>query len=95
MQTSEDEFRPPLKKRKVGRPRKNPNPFDEVIKKHLSQSPKKDKQLSSSSGLLSSVSTIKINKIETPSCSQYKIKPKLKAEVKVSYYNLLVNKYLS
>ncbi|CAH1708038.1 unnamed protein product [Aphis gossypii] len=86
--TSEDEFRPPLKKRKVGRPRKNPNPFDEVIKKHLSQSPKKDKQLSSSSGLLSSVSTIKINKIETPSCNQYKIKPKLKAEVKIKHWNV-------
>lgn len=86
-QTSEDEFRPPLKKRKVGRPRKNPNPFDEGIKKHLAQTPKKEKQQGSLSlDLLSTVSTIKINNIETPSSGQYKIKPKLKAEVKVSYY---------
>jgi len=84
---SEDEFRPPLKKRKVGRPRKVQNPFDEVIKKHLSLTPKKEKPVSISSGLLSRVSTVKINSIETPSAGQYKIKPKLKAEVKVSFYN--------
>lgn len=82
-QTSEDEFRPPLKKRKVGRPRKNANPFDEVIKKHQ----KKEKCVSLSSSLSSNVSTIKIKKIETSSSSgQYKIKPKLKAEVKVCRY---------
>ena len=76
-----------MKKRKVGRPRKNPNLFDEVTKKHLSQNLKKEKPASISSGLLSRISTIKINKIEIPSSGQYKIKPKLKAEVKVSYDN--------
>lgn len=82
-QTSEDEFRPPLKKRKVGRPRKNPSPFDEVIKKHLSQNKKKEKPVSltgASNGALKIVT----NKVETFSSGQYKIKPKLKAEVKVS-----------
>lgn len=33
----------------------------------------------------SSVTTIKANKPETSSSGQYKIKPKLKAEVKVSW----------
>lgn len=33
---------------------------------------------------MSGVATIKVNKIETSSSGQYKIKPKLKAEVKVS-----------
>lgn len=85
-QTSEDEFRPPLKKRKVGRPRKNASPFDEVTKKQLSQNQKKEKPLSLCSSILSTVGVIKSNKLETTfSSSQYKIKPKLKAEVKVSY----------
>lgn len=69
----------------MGRPRKHANPFDEVIKKHLSQNQKKDKQAPLSSGLMSSVTTIKANKVETSSSGQYKIKPKLKAEVKVSW----------
>ncbi|XP_022173862.1 uncharacterized protein LOC111036220 isoform X4 [Myzus persicae] len=85
---SEDEFRPPLKKRKVGRPRKIQNPFDEVIKKHLSLTPKKEKPVSISSGLLNGVSTIKINNLETASSGQYKIKPKLKAEVKIKHWDL-------
>lgn len=75
-----------MKKRKVGRPRKIQNPFDEVIKNHLSQTPKKEKPVSISSSLLNRVSTVKINNIETPASTQYKIKPKLKAEVKVSYF---------
>jgi len=68
-----------LKKRKVGRPRKNVNLIDEIVKKRQ----KKEKSVSSSS-VLNTVATIKVNKIETSSSGQYKIKPKLKAEVKVS-----------
>lgn len=51
----------------------------------MSQSQKKEKQGSLTPGLLNSVATIKVNKVETSSSGQYKIKPKLKAEVKVSY----------
>lgn len=81
-----------MKKRKVGRPRKHANPFDEVIKKHFSQNHKKEKQVSLSSSMMSSsVTTIKANKAETSSSGQYKIKPKLKAEVKVS---LVYTKYV-
>lgn len=80
-----------MKKRKVGRPRKQENPFDEVIKKHF-QNQKKEKPVSFSSSMMScSVTTIKANKIETSSSGQYKIKPKLKAEVKVSW---VFSKYL-
>jgi hypothetical protein len=74
-----------LKKRKVGRPRKQLNLFDENKKKNFPQNHKKEKQAPSSSGFISSVGAIKVNKIETSSSGQYKIKPKLKAEVKVSY----------
>lgn len=74
-----------MKKRKVGRPRKYPSPFDEVFKKQVSQNQKKEKPVSSlSPGLLSGVAVIKTNKVETSTSGQYKIKPKLKAEVKVS-----------
>lgn len=86
LQTSEDEFRPPLKKRKVGRPRKYPSPFDEAIKKHQSLNQKKDKPTPLSSNLINSVTTIKTTQIDTSSSGQYKIKPKLKAEVKVSWF---------
>lgn len=74
-----------MKKRKVGRPRKQINPFDENTKKPFPQNHKKEKQAPLSSSFISSVETIKVNKIETSSSGQYKIKPKLKAEVKVSY----------
>lgn len=76
-----------MKKRKVGRPRKYPSPFDEGFKKGVSQNRKKEKQVTTlPSGLLSGVAVIKTNKVETSSSTsgQYKIKPKLKAEVKVS-----------
>jgi len=86
LQTSEDEFKPPLKKRKVGRPRKNPKPppIEEVVVKKYQ---KKEKPISSKP--LNNVPTIKVNKIESSSNGQYKIKPKLKAEVKVGTYILI------
>lgn len=37
---------------------------------------------------MSSVATIKVNKIETSSNGQYKIKPKLKAEVKIKHWDV-------
>lgn len=84
--TSEDEFKPPLKKRKVGRPRKNPNPpIDEVVVKKYQ---KKEKPVSSSSKSLNNVPTIKVNTTETSSSGQYKIKPKLKAEVKIKHWDV-------
>ncbi|VVC35716.1 Hypothetical protein CINCED_3A015236 [Cinara cedri] len=86
--TSEDEFRPPLKKRKVGRPRKYPSPFDEAIQKHQLQNQKKDKPISLSSNLISNIATIKTTQVETSSSGQYKIKPKLKAEVKIKHWNV-------
>lgn len=81
LQNGEDEFRPPIKKRKVGRPRKNTSSVDEASKK---QNQKKEKQVFLSSSLLNGVATVVTNKVETSSSGQYKIKPKLKAEVKVS-----------
>lgn len=87
--SEEDELRPPVKKRKVGRPRKIVSADDEGLKKPQSQNQKKEKPIcSSSAGLISSVATIKVNQIETSSSGQYKIKPKLKAEVKVSRNDL-------
>lgn len=47
---------------------------------------KKDKHISSlQSNLISNLTTIKTTQIEASSSGHYKIKPKLKAEVKVSW----------
>ncbi|XP_050541602.1 uncharacterized protein LOC126905686 isoform X2 [Daktulosphaira vitifoliae] len=86
--TSENDFRSPIKKRKVGRPRKNSSPFDEILSKHLSKNQNKEKQVPLSSGIVNSVATIKTNKSEISSGNQYKIKPKLKAEVKIKHWDV-------